>query len=148
MRGSRYVTQNSMLEGRAGSSTLRRAHALAVSRWRPSYRGFVGREQIVFVARVHSDHLAAFYPLLRDVLLAPSFDDGDVERVRTRAIASLTQDLRGGDDEELGKQTLQAMLYEGTATRASRARQRAGAGSDSRRGCRRALGAAPVRAAG
>jgi zinc protease len=75
--------------------------------------GFVGREQTVFVARVHHDHLVAFYPLLRDVLLAPSFDDGDVDRVRTRAVASLTQDLRGGDDEELGKQTLQAMLFEG-----------------------------------
>ncbi|HEX6240464.1 MAG TPA: insulinase family protein, partial [Polyangiales bacterium] len=75
--------------------------------------GHTGREQLVVAARVHVDHLADFYPLLRDVLRAPAFEQADVERVRVRALASLTQDLRGGDDEELGKQTLQAMLYEG-----------------------------------
>lgn len=110
--GLSYVTLNSMLEGRAGSSTYGERSRLLYP-MAAELSGFVGREQTVFVARVHQDHLDAFYPLLRDVLLAPSFDDGDVDRVRTRALASLTQDLRGGDDEELGKQTLQAMLYEG-----------------------------------
>jgi zinc protease len=110
--GLTYVMLKSMLEGRAGSlgyaERTRVLYPMAAT-----LEGHVGREQLVVVARVHVDHLASFYPLLRDVLLTPAFEASDVERVRTRALASLTQDLRGGDDEELGKQTLQAMLHEG-----------------------------------
>jgi zinc protease len=110
--GLSYVMLKSMLEGRAGSLSY-------AERTRVLYpmaallEGHVGREQLVIAARVHVDHLERFYPLLRDVLQAPAFERSDVERVRVRALASLTQDLRGGDDEELGKQTLQAMIYEG-----------------------------------
>jgi zinc protease len=110
--GLTHVLLTSMLEGRAGNISyperVRLLYPMAAA-----FSGFVGRDQTVFVARVHRDHVAAFYPLWRDVLSAPAFDAADVDRVRTRALSSLTQDLRGTDDEELGKQTLQAMLYEG-----------------------------------
>jgi zinc protease len=110
--GLSYVMLKSMLEGRAGNlSYSERARALYPMA--AMLDGHVGREQSVLSARVHRDHLAGFYPLLRDVLLAPAFDESDVERVRAHALSSLTQDLRGSDDEELGKQALQAMLYEG-----------------------------------
>lgn len=110
--GLTQVMLTSMLEGRAGTlSYAERARMLYPMA--AQLEGYVGREQFVISARVHRDHLQRFYPLLRDVLLAPAFDASDVERVRTRQLASLTQDLRGADDEELGKQTLQAMLYEG-----------------------------------
>jgi zinc protease len=110
--GLGHVMLTSMLEGRAGSiSYPERARLLYPMA--AALSGYVGREQTVLVARVHRDHFAAFYPLLRDVLVAPAFDATDVDRVRTRALSSLTQDLRGADDEELAKQTLQAMLYEG-----------------------------------
>jgi len=39
--------------------------------------------------------------------------EADFERIRDRAKAALTLELRGNDDEELGKELLQAMLYEG-----------------------------------
>ncbi len=71
------------------------------------------RDQTVFVGRVHRDHLDAFYALFRDVLARPRFDERDVERLLARARTALTMGLRGNDDEELGKQVLQAMLYEG-----------------------------------
>jgi zinc protease len=110
--GLTYVMLKSMLEGRAGNlSYAERTRALYPMA--AVLQGHVGREQLVIAARVHIDHLERFYPLLRDVLRAPAFERADVERVRVRAMASLTQDLRGGDDEELGKQTLQAMIYEG-----------------------------------
>jgi len=73
----------------------------------------VGRDQTVFVGRVHRDRLATFYPLLRDVLLAPRMGEEDFRRIREQARAALTLDLRGGNDEELGKQVLASMLYEG-----------------------------------
>ncbi|MET0339415.1 MAG: insulinase family protein [Polyangiales bacterium] len=111
-QGLTYVTALSMLEGRAGQV----GYAERAARLFPmaaSIGVHVDREQVVFSGRVHVDHLAAFYPLFRDVLRAPAFDSADVDRVRTRALSNLTQDLRGADDEALGKEVLQAMLFEG-----------------------------------
>lgn len=73
----------------------------------------VGREQTVFVGRVHRDHLDAFYEIFRDVLLRPQMGAEDFERVRQQMLSALTLELRGNSDEALGKETLQAMLYEG-----------------------------------
>lgn len=73
----------------------------------------VGRDQTVFVGRVHRDHLEAFYEIFRDVLLRPRMAQADFERVRQQARSALTLELRGNSDEALGKETLQAMLFEG-----------------------------------
>jgi len=73
----------------------------------------VGRDETVFVGRVHRDHLAAFYALFRDVLLTPRMAEEDFRRVKTQVTSELELELRGNDDEELGKEMLQSMLYEG-----------------------------------
>jgi zinc protease len=100
-----------MLEGRAGKlSYAERERALFPMA--AEIKGDVEREQIMFSARVHRDHLARFYPLLRDLLRAPAFDVIDFERVRAHLLSALTQDLRGTNDEQLGKEVLEAMLFE------------------------------------
>lgn len=71
------------------------------------------RDQTVFVGRVHVDHLDGFYEIFRSVLLSPQLGPTDFERLRTRAMSAIELELRGNNDEELGKETLQAMLYEG-----------------------------------
>lgn len=110
--GLAYVTALSMLEGRAaGVSFAEREQRLFPMA--AEIKAHVEREQTVFSARVHRDHREAFYPLFRDLLRAPEFELADVERVRARALSNLTQDLRGSDDELLGKELLQAMLFEG-----------------------------------
>jgi zinc protease len=73
----------------------------------------VGRDQTVIVGRVHRDRLDAFYALFRDVLLRPRMAGEDFERVRAQAQSALTLELRGNDDEALGKEVLQSMLFEG-----------------------------------
>lgn len=73
----------------------------------------VDREQTVFTARVHRDHLQDFYAILRAMLIAPQMTDADFQRVLAQSVSELTQELRGNDDEALGQETLQAMLYEG-----------------------------------
>lgn len=73
----------------------------------------VDRDQSVLVGRVHRDHLADFYAIFRDVFLRPRMAEDDFSRVRAQAQNALTLELRGNDDEELGKEMLQAMLYEG-----------------------------------
>jgi zinc protease len=71
----------------------------------------VGREQTVFLGRVHRDRLEAFYEIFRDVLLRPQMSEEDFQRVLAQTRSELELELRGNDDEELGKQVLQAMLY-------------------------------------
>ena len=100
-----------MLEGRAGKLSYAERE-LALFPMAAEISGDVEREQIMFSARVHKDHLTKFYPLFRDLLRAPAFDVIDFERVRTHLLSALTQDLRGTNDEQLGKEVLQAMLFE------------------------------------
>jgi zinc protease len=110
--GLAALTQATMLEGRAGGLSYaereRKLFPMAAE-----IEGFVERQQTTFTARVHKDHVSAFYPLFRDLLAAPAFDVIDFERVRARNLSALTKDLRGADDERLGKELLQAMLFEG-----------------------------------
>jgi zinc protease len=73
----------------------------------------VGREQTVFVGRVHREHLDAFYRVFRDVILRPQMTDEDFRRVLAQTRSELELELRGNDDEALGQETLQAMLYDG-----------------------------------
>lgn len=73
----------------------------------------VDRDMTVFVGRVHRDNLDRFYPLLRDALLRPRLADDDFTRLRTQARASLTMELRGADDEALGREALQSLIYQG-----------------------------------
>jgi zinc protease len=73
----------------------------------------VERDETVFEAEVTTDSLAEFYPLLRDVLLAPRMDADGFERVRAKQKSALVDDLRGANDEALGKEALESLLYDG-----------------------------------
>lgn len=70
----------------------------------------VDKEMTVFSGRVHKDHLAAFLPILADVVLEPRMDAKEFERMKTDALNDLTLRLRTSDDENLGKAALETML--------------------------------------
>jgi zinc protease len=70
------------------------------------------KETVVILGQCHRDHLRRFYPLLRDTILDPRFDAADFTRLRDEAVNYLEKQLRGNDDENLGKAALQAALYE------------------------------------
>ncbi len=71
------------------------------------------RDQTVVVARVHRDLLEEFYPVFLEVLTRPRMAAADFERLRAASISELEADLKASDDEELGKEALQAFIYEG-----------------------------------
>lgn len=73
----------------------------------------IDRDQVVVTGEAHRDHVQVFYPLLRDVLLAPRFAEEDFRRVKTQSLADLRLDLRGSSDEALGKEVLQSVIYQG-----------------------------------
>jgi zinc protease len=71
------------------------------------------REVTTFIGEVHRDHLRDFYQIFADLLLEPRFDAADFQRVRDLLVTGIETNLRGNDDEELGKETLNAMIYKG-----------------------------------
>ncbi len=85
-----------------------------LERFYPMAAGLGGacrREVTVFAGEVHRDNLAAYVPLVTSMLTTPRFAPEDFERLQNESIDYLTKTLRGGNDEELGKWTLQLALY-------------------------------------
>jgi zinc protease len=73
--------------------------------------GSCRKEVTVFSGEVHRDNLDAYKALLVETITAPRFDPADFERLKNDALDYLSKSLRGGNDEELGKWTLQLSLY-------------------------------------
>jgi zinc protease len=78
-----------------------------------SVTAYVDKEVTTFVGTTHIENLDRFTGLLLEMLLEPRFDALDFERVKTNQVNYLTKTLRGANDEELGKQTLYAFMYQG-----------------------------------
>ena len=74
----------------------------------------VDKEMITFSAQTHIDNLEAFYKIFRAMLLDPGWREDDLRRLKDAAINYLRVTLRGNNDEELGKEALYNILYEGT----------------------------------
>ncbi len=74
----------------------------------------VGKEMTAFSGTIHRDNLARYAALLEDSVLHPRFADDDFKRHRQDAVDAISKSLRGNDDEDLGKESLNVMLYGGT----------------------------------
>src|SRR6266849_5329657 len=71
------------------------------------------KEMTVFSGTTHVDNLDKYYSLIREMLLDPGFREDDFTRLKEDAINYLKTSLRGGNDEELGKEVLYTMIYPG-----------------------------------
>ena len=110
--GLAALTASMIAEG--GSKTL--TYEQLLERFYPmaaSLDGACRKEVTVFQGTIHRDNLKAYLPLATELLIAPRFAPDDFERLRNEALDYVTKILRGNNDEELGKQTLQAELYQG-----------------------------------
>lgn len=76
-----------------------------------SFSWQVDKEMTVFSGTTHRDNLDQYYALIREMLLEPGFRDDDFKRLKEDAINYLKSSLRGGNDEELGKEVLYTMIY-------------------------------------
>jgi zinc protease len=79
-----------------------------------SFSAQVDREVTVLTGVVHRDRLDEFAAIVLPQLLEPGFRDDDFARLKAQHLNGLVQDLRANNDEELGKERLQANLFEGT----------------------------------
>jgi zinc protease len=76
-----------------------------------SFSWQVDKEMTVFSGTTHVDNLDKYYSLIREMLLDPGFREDDFTRLKEDAINYLKTSLRGGNDEELGKEVLYTMIY-------------------------------------
>ena len=100
--------------GRGGTEAMTyEAITEALYPWSASIGAQFDKEMTVIVGEVHRDHLDPFFEIVRDLVTAPRFDAADFERNRDFLTNTVVSTLRGSNDEELGKEALNALLYAG-----------------------------------
>jgi zinc protease len=104
-----------MLVG-AGSRSMRideihkALHPLAAT-----FSAQVDKELVTLTGRFPRDAWRRFAEVALPQLVSPGFRDDDFRRVKDERLHALVQDLRETNDEELGKERLQANVFAGTA---------------------------------
>jgi zinc protease len=78
------------------------------------FGGRVDKEMTTFTGRIHADNWAKFLDVVLPQLLEPGFREDDFKRLRDAQKNALTQDLIANNDEELGKERLQYLIFKGT----------------------------------
>ncbi len=73
----------------------------------------VDKEMTCFHFECHAAHAAEMTELLAEMLCDPGWREEDFRRLRDDAVHSLEADLRGENDEELGREALYGLLFEG-----------------------------------
>ncbi len=79
-----------------------------------SFDAGVDREMTVFTGVVHRDAWKTFADVALPQLVAPGFREEDFRRIKDSQKNALVQNLRNSNDEELGKEQLQARIFAGT----------------------------------
>jgi len=79
-----------------------------------SFRSRTDKEMTTLTGSIHRDQWQKFVETALLQLTEPGWRQEDFERVRTRQLNALTQDLRSNNEEELGKERLQTVIFRGT----------------------------------
>jgi zinc protease len=72
------------------------------------------KEMTSITGVIHRDNWNRFVPLVLPQLLDNGWRQEDFERLKTRQMNALVQDLRSSNEEELGKERLQMNVFRGT----------------------------------
>jgi zinc protease len=101
----------------SGGGTAARSFEQIMEALYPMAAGYgsnVDREMTTFTGRVHRDNLDAYYELFRQAVMEPAFDEADFERIKSNVLNQLERGRRYTRDEELSKDLLFWMAYQGT----------------------------------
>ncbi|MCX6128560.1 MAG: insulinase family protein, partial [Proteobacteria bacterium] len=83
----------------------------------PMAAGFenqVDKEMSSFTIQVHKDHVQRVLSLVLPSLLQPGLREDDFKRLKSLQLNGLKNNLRNNNEEELGKERLQELVYAGT----------------------------------
>jgi zinc protease len=79
-----------------------------------SFTARTDKEMTTFTGSIHRDKWQTFVDVALPQLVDPGWRQEDFERVKTRQMNALVQDLRSNNEEELGKERLQTIIFRGT----------------------------------
>ncbi|HEV7765694.1 MAG TPA: pitrilysin family protein [Thermoanaerobaculia bacterium] len=79
-----------------------------------AFFSLVDKEMTTFTGVAHKDNLDRFLTIALPQLLTPGFREEDFQRLKDQQINTLKQDLRNNNEEELGKEQLQNIVFNGT----------------------------------
>jgi zinc protease len=79
-----------------------------------SFSAQVDKEMTTFTSSVHRDNWDRFATIVLPMLLDPGYREDDFRRLKDAQLNALKVDLRSNNEEELGKERLQANLFAGT----------------------------------
>jgi zinc protease len=74
----------------------------------------VDKEVSTFTFQVPADFLQQFYPVIKGLILNPSFTQADFDRVKSGMQVYVDQELRESSDEDYSKLALENILFGGT----------------------------------
>lgn len=81
--------------------------------WAAGYFALVDKEVTTFTFQVPANFVDEFYPVMRDVLLKPNFDEADFSRVMKQQQNYVDQTIRASSDEDYSKMALEHLLFRG-----------------------------------
>src|SRR6185369_2011186 len=79
-----------------------------------SFDAQVDKEMTTFTGSIHRDNWGRFLEIALPMLLEPGLREDDFRRVKDAQMNALKEDLRNSNEEELGKERLQANIFAGT----------------------------------
>ncbi len=79
-----------------------------------AFRGRVDKEMTTFTGFIHRDNWKAFFDIALPMLTDPGLREEDFKRLKDAQSNALKEDLRSNNEEELGKERLQANIFAGT----------------------------------
>jgi zinc protease len=82
--------------------------------WAANYSSHVDKEVSVFTFQVPAVFLSKFYPIIKGLILNPSFAQKDFDRVKSNQQNYVDEVIRTSSDEEFSKKALEGLLFRGT----------------------------------
>lgn len=110
--GLTYATASLMVQGGAGGLSYADIQDRMMP-WAASYSAVVDKQVTTFTFQVPVDFVDQFYPLLKNALLAPNFDQQDFTRVMKAQQNYVDQVVRASSDEDYSKFALEDLLFRG-----------------------------------
>jgi zinc protease len=111
-KGLTFATASLMAQGGAGgvgyADIQDKMHP-----WAASYSAAVDKQVATFTFQVPIDFVDDFYPLVKNVLLAPDFSEKDFSRVMKAQQNYVDQVVRASSDEDYSKFALEDQLFRG-----------------------------------
>jgi zinc protease len=112
--GLTNITADMIVESGTGKMTSTQIRDL-IYPWSARMSSFTDKETVTFAFEVPTSHLDEFYnKVVRDLLLHPSMDKNDFDRLLSNQKNYVEEVIRQSSDEEYGKKYLENVLFKGT----------------------------------